>query len=77
MPNLHGDDSDGPLAVEELYKYLFGRGNKPDFKDAASALNEATRAMRRKKCLYTGDWCLGENVQAGGMYLAVVVQTNK
>ncbi|KAF8573965.1 hypothetical protein K439DRAFT_1665620 [Ramaria rubella] len=40
---------DGPLAVEEFYKYLFRQGNKPDFRDAASALNEATRAMRRKK----------------------------
>jgi CHAT domain-containing protein len=45
------DDEDGPDMARDFYRYMFrdlGSG-KVDFRDAATALNRATREMRKKK----------------------------
>jgi CHAT domain-containing protein len=45
------DDEDGPYVAEDFYQHMFrnlGSG-KVDFRDAATAINLATREMRKKK----------------------------
>lgn len=41
-------DEDGPCIAEEFYKHMFRNGKKADFRDAATALNLATKKMRRQ-----------------------------
>ena len=42
-------DIDGPDVAEGFYRYMFEQGAGGDFRDAAAALNHATRAMRRRR----------------------------
>jgi hypothetical protein len=41
-------DSGGPEFADEFYRYMFRKQGEADFRDAAAALNAATRKLRRK-----------------------------
>lgn len=45
------DDEDGPEVAEDFYRYMFRdlERDRVDFRDAAAAVNLATREMRRRK----------------------------
>lgn len=48
-------DEDGPHVAENFYRRTFRKPGKVGFRDAANALNLATREMRKQKVLM-GRW---------------------
>lgn len=49
-------DEDGPDVAEDFYRYMFRNPGKVDFTDAATALNRATREMRKRRGMTLGRW---------------------
>lgn len=49
-------DEDGPQIAEAFYRYMFRNPGNADFRDAATALNLATREMRKKDGMTLGRW---------------------
>lgn len=49
-------DEDGPQVAETFYKYMFRNEDRVDFRDAATALNLATRKMRKQEDTSFGRW---------------------
>jgi len=42
-------DIDGPDVAEDFYRYMFREGSAGNFRDSATALNHATREMRKRR----------------------------
>jgi CHAT domain-containing protein len=49
-------DLDGPDVAEDFYRHMFRDLDNVDFRDAAAALNVATKAMRRREGMTLGRW---------------------
>jgi hypothetical protein len=51
-------DIDGPDIAEDFYKYMYREsGGVGEFRDSAMALNQATRAMGKRKGTTVDRWC--------------------
>lgn len=49
-------DEDAPDVSEDFYRHMFRESGRVDVRDAATAINLATKAMRRRKGMTLGRW---------------------